>query len=225
MGVVFAKGRSVSSISFCFKKLDSPILVRSAGQSGSACRSRCPWSLILVSSVCYALVMGQLGGIALAAHQVAINYATLVYMIPVGLSSATMVRVGQSIGRRQVAQARFRGCLGIVTAIVLLTPFSILVALAPEFVIHIYTRDSAVVPVAAILLAIAVGFIVMDGVKIVGEGALRGSERNDQPDGDFSAFNLASWISGSLVARYLLGRGACRIVVWNGAWEWPWRRF
>jgi len=137
----------------------------------------------------------------LAAHQVAINYATLVFMIPVGLSHAIMVRVGQAIGRRQVARARFRGCLGIVTVVVLLIPFSILVALAPEFVIHIYTRDSAVVPAAAMLLAVAVVFVVMDGVKIAGEGALRGLKETTSP----MVISLFSYWLVGFPAAWLLG--------------------
>ena len=186
---------------FLFRKIGLPDL----GEIGMTVRLGLPIAVTLTLDSGFfsvlALVMGQLGGIALAAHQVAINYATLVYMIPVGLSSATMVRVGQSIGRRQVAQARFRGCLGILTVIVLLIPFSILVALAPEFVIHIYTRDSAVVPVAATLLAIAVGFIVMDGVKIVGEGALRGLKEMTSP---MVISLLSIWLVGFPTA-WLLG--------------------
>ena len=186
---------------FLFRKIGFPDL----GEIGRTVRLGLPISVTLVLDSGFfsvlSLVMGQLGGIALAAHQVAINYATLVYMIPVGLSSATMVRVGQSIGRRQVAEARFRGCLGIETVVVLLIPFSILVALAPEVVIHIYTRDSAVIPIAGMLLAVAVGFIVMDGVKIVGEGALRGLKEMTSP---MVISALSIWLVG-FPAAWLLG--------------------
>ncbi len=186
---------------FLFRKIGFPDL----GEISRTVRLGLPIAVSLVLDSGFfsvlSLVMGQLGGIALAAHQVAINYATLVYMIPVGLSSATMVRVGQSIGRRQVSEARFRGCLGIVTVVVLLIPFSILVALVPEFVIHIYTRDPAVIPVAGTLLAVAVGFIVMDGVKIVGEGALRGLKEMTSP---MVISALSIWLVG-FPAAWLLG--------------------
>jgi MATE family multidrug resistance protein len=186
---------------FLFRQIGPP----DPGEIGRTVRLGLPIAVTLVLDSGFfsvlALVMGQLGAIALAAHQVAINYATLVFMIPVGLSHAIMVRVGQAIGRRQVARARFRGCLGIVTVVVLLIPFSILVALAPEFVIHIYTRDSAVVPVAAILLAVAVWFIVMDGVKIVGEGALRGLKEMISP---MVISLLSIWLVG-FPAAWLLG--------------------
>ena len=186
---------------FLFRQIGPP----DPGEIGRTVRLGLPIAVTLVLDSGFfsvlALVMGQLGAIALAAHQVAINYATLVFMIPVGLSHAIMVRVGQAIGRRQVARARFRGCLGIVTVVVLLIPFSILVALAPEFVIHIYTRDSAVVPAAAMLLAVAVVFVVMDGVKIAGEGALRGLKETTSP----MVISLFSYWLVGFPAAWLLG--------------------
>ena len=106
-----------------------------------------------------ALLMGQLGHIGLAAHQVALNYATLVFMIPVGLSSAIAVRVGQSMGREQVEQARFRGYFAMAIIVVLMVPFSLLAIVVPELVIHVYTRDSYVVPLAVALMMVAAVFV------------------------------------------------------------------
>ena len=199
---------------FLFRKIGLP----DPGEIGRTVRLGLPIAVTLVLDSGFfsvlSLLMGQLGGIALAAHQVAINYATLVFMIPVGLSHAIMVRVGQSIGRRQVAQARFRGCLGILTVVVLLIPFSILVALAPEFVIHVYTRDSAVVPVAAMLLVVTVVFVVMDGVKIAGEGALRGLKETTSP---MVISLLSYWLVG-FPAAWLLGIywGVGPVGLWYG---------
>ncbi|MDP6416815.1 MAG: MATE family efflux transporter, partial [Gammaproteobacteria bacterium] len=148
-----------------------------------------------------ALLMGQLGHIGLAAHQVVLNYATIVFMIPVGLSSAIMVRVGQSMGRGEVEQARFRGWLGMAIVVVLLVPFTLLAALVPEFVIHIYTRDSEVVPLAVVLMTVVSGFVVFDGLKIAGEGALRGMKETTSP----MIISLVSyWFVGFPVA-WLLG--------------------
>jgi MATE family multidrug resistance protein len=184
-----------------FRQIELPDL----GEIGRIVRLGLPIAVTLVLDSGFfsvlSLVMGRLGDVALAAHQVAINYSTLVFMIPVGLSHAIMVRVGQSIGRRQLIQARFRGCLGIVTVVTLLIPFSIFVALAPELVIHIYTRDSAVVPVAAMLLAVAVMFVVMDGVKIAGEGALRGLKETTSP---MVISLLSYWLVG-FPAAWLFG--------------------
>ena len=147
-----------------------------------------------------ALLMGQIGHVALAAHQLVINYATLIFMIPVGLSSAIMVRIGQSVGRSDFAEVRFRGWLGITVATVLIMPSVVFMIFFPEIIISIYTSDSEVVPVAAALFMIAALFQIFDGLYMTGAGALRGMKDTKGP---MWISVLAYWLIGFPVAWFL----------------------
>jgi MATE family multidrug resistance protein len=60
-----------------------------------------------------ALIMGTLGTRVVAAHQVAINFSSITFMVPLGLSMAISVRVGQAVGRRDPAAVRFAAAVGI----------------------------------------------------------------------------------------------------------------
>jgi len=128
-----------------------------------------------------ALLMGQLGRVGLAAHQIVINYSTLVFMIPVGLSSAIMVRVGESMGCGKVEQVRFRACLGLLTVAVFMVPFSILAAATPGLIINVYSGDLSVISLPFVLMTVASSFLIFDGLKISGEGALRGMKETTSP--------------------------------------------
>lgn len=122
-----------------------------------------------------ALLIGRLGGIPVAAHQIAINVASLCFMVPLGLAEATTVRVGHVLGSGgsafDVRRAAFAGyALALVTqslsALALLFGNHLLVAL--------YTRDAAVASLAASLLLYAAAFQFPDGIQVLSAGALRG---------------------------------------------------
>ncbi len=121
-----------------------------------------------------ALLIGRLGAVPVAAHQIAINVSALCFMVPLGLAEATTVRVGHALGRGSadaVRRAAFAGyLLALATqacsALVLLTGNDLLVAL--------YTRDAAVATLAASLLLYAAAFQFPDGIQVVSAGALRG---------------------------------------------------
>ena len=146
------------------------------------------------------LLMGQMGHAALAAHQLVINYATLIFMIPVGLSSAIMVRVGQSLGRSDFAEVRFRGWLGITASTVLIVPSVVFVIFFPEIIISVYTSDPEVVTVATALLMVAAFFQIFDGLYMTGAGALRGMKDTKGP---MWISILAYWLIGFPIAWFL----------------------
>lgn len=121
-----------------------------------------------------ALLIGRLGEVPAAAHQIAINVASLCFMVPMGLAEATTVRVGHALGRgdghgvRRAAYAGFAIMLGtqLLSGTLLL--------LGNEFVVGFYTRDAAVATLAAALLLYAAAFQFPDGVQVLSAGALRG---------------------------------------------------
>ena len=121
-----------------------------------------------------ALLIGRLGEVPAAAHQIAINVASLCFMVPMGLAEATTVRIGHALGRndplalRRAAFAGYAIVLGTqaLSALVLLT--------GNEFVVGFYTADAAVATLAATLMLYAAAFQFPDGVQVLSAGALRG---------------------------------------------------
>lgn len=123
---------------------------------------------------CLALLMGSLGPIYGAAHQVALNYAGLVFMLPLGFAFATAVLVGQSIGRGAPSDARRIGSLGVVVCGLLSGAIGILTWWFAPSIAAAYTRDPQVVALAASLLGISAVMQVGDGTQSAAAGALRG---------------------------------------------------
>jgi MATE family multidrug resistance protein len=120
------------------------------------------------------LMAGWLGAVVVAGHQVALNLAAVVYMVPLGLSSAVVVRVGQAVGRDdRPGLGRAVGVgLGMGAGIATLT--ASLFALAPGPLAGIYTTDAAVLALAVSLLPLAAAFQLFDALQVVGLGVLRG---------------------------------------------------
>ena len=117
---------------------------------------------------------GYLDPVALATHAIALNYASVSYMVPLGISAAAAVSVGHAIGACDGPRARRAGwlALGLGTGAMLLAAVVFLVA--PRSLIAVYTRDPRVMAVGPTLLWVAAAFQVFDGIQTVCTGALRG---------------------------------------------------
>lgn len=120
------------------------------------------------------LLIGSLGATTVAAHQVAINVSSVAFMIPLGIAMAITIRVGQAVGREDVAGVRLAGFVGIALVLTtqLLSAGALALASAP--IAAVYTRDAGVVAIAAHLLLFAAAFQFSDGVQAASNGALRG---------------------------------------------------
>ncbi len=122
-----------------------------------------------------ALLIGRLGDVPAAAHQIAINVASLCFMVPFGLAEATTVRVGhavgQGLGSRGVRRAAFAG--GVLVLATQLTGGTILL-LGHDHIVALYTRDAVVAALASSLLLYAAAFQFPDGIQVLSAGALRG---------------------------------------------------
>lgn len=129
---------------------------------------------VAVFAVVTALI-GKLGAVALASHQIALNSASFTYMVPLGIGSAAAVRVGQGLGRRDPDAAVRAGW----TALLLGSSFMICTAVAfwtlPKYIVRIYTPDPFVIRSATNLLFVAAFFQLFDGLQAVATGALRGT--------------------------------------------------
>jgi MATE family multidrug resistance protein len=128
-----------------------------------------------------ALLIGRLGPVPAAAHLIAINFSALMFMIPVGLSSAVSIRVGNAVGRGAPIDARYAGWTGLVIILFFQTISALVMFLFPEWVVSIYTDDPVVAPLAVGLLFYAAIFQYPDGIQIVAAGALRGYKDTRAP--------------------------------------------
>jgi len=121
-----------------------------------------------------ALLIGRLGETPAAAHQIAINVASLCFMIPMGLAEATTVRVGHALGRGDGAGVRRAATAGYVIVLGTQALSALALLLGNEWIVGFYTDDVAVASLAAALLLYAAAFQFPDGVQVLSAGALRG---------------------------------------------------
>jgi MATE family multidrug resistance protein len=118
--------------------------------------------------------VGYLTPVALATHQIVLNYASMTYMVPLGISSAAAVTVGHAVGAGDPARARRAGWLSLAIGTGFMTIAAIVLISIPLPLLELYTRDPRVLAVGPSLFAIAAAFQIFDGIQTVCTGALRG---------------------------------------------------
>lgn len=117
---------------------------------------------------------GRVSTTALAAHQIAIQMASLTFMIPYGLASAAAVRVGQAIGRRDPAGAMAAGWTAIGLGASFMGAAAIVFLTIPAALIGLFSADDEVIAIGVRLLFVAAVFQLFDALQGVTTGALRG---------------------------------------------------
>lgn len=122
-----------------------------------------------------ASLISRLGAVPLASHQIALNTVAFTYMVPLGISSAAAVRVGQAIGRRDLPSARNAGNTAILIGASFMFCMSIALLVFPKWIARIYTNDPVLIRTAVSLLAAGAAFQLFDGIQTVATGALRGT--------------------------------------------------
>ena len=133
-----------------------------------------------------ALLVGWIGTTALAAHQIALQIATVLFMIPFGISLAATVRVGHAVGRRDPAGARRAGfaAIALSAVIMLVTTLAVVLlrnALPLLFLGQNSATDADTAALAATLLLIGATFFVSDAIQGTAAGALRGLSDTRMP--------------------------------------------
>jgi len=111
---------------------------------------------------------------SLAAHGIAVNVISTTFMVPLGISSAAAVRVGQAYGRRDIHAASVAGWTALLLSSLFMGAAGVLLAVAPQWIVQLYISDPAVIVMGALLLRIAAVFELFDGLQVVAGGALRG---------------------------------------------------
>jgi MATE family multidrug resistance protein len=161
-----------------------------------------------------ALMIGGMGATLTAGHQIALNYASFMFMVPLAISSATTIHVGHTLGRGDRDRARFAGLLGISMCATVMAMSAIGIVLFDDGIARLYTRDVAVREVAAGLLLMAAIFQLSDGVQVGAAGALRGFKDTAIP---MTLCIFSYWVVGFPLAYvYAVHKGGGPLYVWIG---------
>lgn len=116
---------------------------------------------------------GQMGVVTISAFEVVLNMHLLAFIAAFGMATATAVRVGNAVGRRDFASIPVVGLSGVAIGLLFLSPFVALYLLAPDPFFRIFTEDPAILDAARGMLPFLVGAIVLDGVQYIFLHALR----------------------------------------------------
>lgn len=160
------------------------------------------------------LLMGRVGTTAVAAHQVALNLASLTFMVPLGVSAAATVLVGRAVGRHDPSAARQAAAAATVVGVGFMALSAIGYLAAPGFLARLYSTDPGVVALAATLIPIAGVFQVFDGLQVVSSGVLRGLADTRYP---MVVGLVGFWVVGLPAGLWLaFGRGLGAAGLWWG---------
>ena len=151
-----------------------------------------------------AVLVGRFGDVQIAAHQIALNFAALVFMFPMGLSAAITIRVGHALGARDAQHARDRAWIGVAVGLILATLAIAPIILLRHQVAAVYSTDAAVQALAANLLLFAAFWQLFDATQVCAIGALRGYRVTLMP---MVLMLAAFWIIGVPAGTWLAYRG------------------
>jgi MATE family multidrug resistance protein len=164
-------------------------------------------------------LMGLIGTAQLAAHQIAIQIASVSFMVPLGISQAGTVRVGLAAGRHDLEAARRAGLVALMSGVAFMAGMAVVMLTLPVPLIGIFIETGAaanarVVELATMFLAVAALFQVFDGAQVVGAGALRGLKDTRMP---MLIAGIGYWLIGFASAIALgFGLGFGGLGIWLG---------
>jgi MATE family multidrug resistance protein len=162
------------------------------------------WELEFGAFAVIGLLMGAMGPVSMAGHQVALNLASVTFMVPNGVSGAAAILVGRAVGRGDAREVRRAAAAALVCGIAFMAGTSALMLALPGFFARLYTTKADVAAVAAMLIPIAGFFQVFDGTQVVSIGILRGVGDTRTP---MLVNILGFWLVGVPVSWYVGVRG------------------
>lgn len=153
-----------------------------------------------------AFLMGFLGTVPLAAHQIALQTAAITFMVPAGISYATTVRVGQLIGQANLPQARLAAFINLAIGATFMGMMGIAFLAFPRSIVALFLdvnnpANASVVSMAIDLLRVAAMFQLVDGIQVIAAGALRGLQDTRTP----MLIGLFAYWGIGLTCGYTLG--------------------
>ncbi|MEO1052828.1 MAG: MATE family efflux transporter [Bacteroidota bacterium] len=161
-----------------------------------------------------AIMIGWVGTKSMAAHNVAINLASISWMMASGLASAIAIRVSNQLGKKDIPTLRTAGFTIFIMALILMTIWAGIFVVGRFYLPTLYISDPEVIELASSLLIIAAFFQLSDGIQVVALGALRGLSDTKIP----TLFTfIAYWVLGlpiGYVLAFIFDLGAAG--VWYG---------
>jgi MATE family multidrug resistance protein len=121
-----------------------------------------------------ALLMGRLGTVPMAAHQIALTIASVTFMVPQGIGGAAAVLVGQAVGAGDASRARRAAAASLAAGAAFMLLAGLVLVALPGPLARLFSVEAPVVAVAVLLLPIAGVFQLFDGIQVVSIGILRG---------------------------------------------------
>ena len=146
------------------------------------------------------VMIGTFGAKALAAHQIALNLASISYMTISGISSSAMISLGYFYGKNDHEELRKSGHSNFYLALILMSVFALIFIFCRNLLPQLYITDSIVIEIASTLLIIAGLFQIPDGIQAVGLGVLRGIRDTKVPT--FITF-VCYWVFAIPLSYYL----------------------
>jgi len=196
--VMYSKNYKDYNVSPLFSKINLPVIKKILGLGFP---SAIQYAFEVGAFTFAVLMIGWLGTKQLAAHQIAINLASVTYMITLGISSAGGIRVGNALGKQNISEVRKAGFSAAGLGAALMACFGIIFITLHNFLPSLYINDPDVISIAGQLLIIAAIFQIFDGTQAVGIGILRGLTDVKIPT--FITF-VAYWVI-ALPVGYVLG--------------------
>lgn len=148
----------------------------------------------------------RLGPVPLSGHEIALNCAAFSFMVPLGISSAAAVRVGQNLGRNDILAARRAGWSALLLGTLFMSCAGVTFVSAARYIARSFTPDTRIIQIGAHLLLVAAAFQLFDGLQTVATGALRGT-------GDTRTPMLAN-----LVAYWFIGLPLGAVLCFHWGW-------
>lgn len=121
-----------------------------------------------------AIILAPLGVEVVSSHQIALNFSSLVFMVPLSLGMAVTIKVGFSVGKKSYDEAKEMCKYSIILGLIIAIFTGAITLLFREDIAHIYTNDMHVIKLASSLMFLAALFQFSDSIQIISTGALRG---------------------------------------------------
>ncbi len=157
-------------------------------------------SLKFPSSATVTAIISTFGSLPLAGHQIALDCASFTFMVPLGISTAASVRVGQAIGRKDASGARAAGWAALLLSSIFMLSASCVYIAIPRTIARGFSPSPAVIAATVPLLFIVAVFQLFDGLQMTANGALRGAGKTSI--GLYSHL-AAYWVFGLPIGVYL----------------------
>lgn len=148
-----------------------------------------------------ALLISQLGAHIVASHQIALNFTSLVFMVPLSFALAATVRVGHARGRKDAQGLRNAIITALITSAIIGVVSALFLVLLRHWIPTLYSEDSAVMALASYLLLFAAFYQISDALQVCANGCLRGFEDTAKP----MLLTLLSYWGVGLPFGYVLG--------------------